>query len=465
MLDELDVAMLKEMPFEAVCRNRLKEIHHSNPARPRFRAMYPEQSFSKAVMQCRYNQSDVGLVGNYMAKNYGGHFTHFALYATLREMGYSVLMIERPADAKAKLKVFKPVLFEKNPYKPFEMARNYPDLEAMKELNELCKVFVSGSDQMFNNNLYLGYNRFMCQGYVADNRYKMSYAGSFGHDHIWGSEEDRAEEERFLKRFNAFSVREDTGVDVCRNHFGIEATHVLDPVFLCPMRHYEKMVDFGKQYIPEKPYLFAYILDADEEKEKVLRYYADAHDLVIRAVSDAVKSKTKQNAGWSIETVQGVKAEGWLAHIAKSSFYITDSFHGMCFAVLFRKEFMVIVNKTRGETRFTSIARVLGLEDRLCYDFDELKERLKTVAPINYDAVYEKLEKERIRCKEYLKNHVEEGMKFYSNAEAVFKDDQKDKSFIPWFFKKVRGGIQCLKDNGLRYTVKHFFKKVRNRLK
>ena len=532
---EADLIDLKQTPFSAASHNRVRTKYASHPSRPRFRDMYPEQGFSKTVMQCRHGKFDVGIVGLYMARNYGGHLTQFALYAAITEMGYSALMIERPGDCKAKVSMQKPQLFENIPYPEYAMAPLCRSIPEMKIFNDQCRVFVSGSDQMFNHNLYHSCNRFMCQNFVTSNHYKMSYAASFGHDRIWGSEVDRADEAFYLQQFDAFSVREDSAVDVCKKYFGVEATHVLDPVFLCPMRYYEKMVEFGTKYIPEKPYLFAYILDGNKEKEKVLRYYADNNGLIIRAVSDIGKSQVRQNAGWSINTMQDVKAEGWLAHIAKSSFYITDSFHGMCFAVLFRKEFMVIVNKTRGETRFTSIAKVLGLEDRLCYDFDELKERLETVAPIDYDAVYEKLEKERIRCKNYLKTHIEKGLQIYKamsafdildrrcdaisrkvdekareqlsllqekqllldevsrdnkeqqqqlNAQSLKLEDQSRKledqsrkleaqkqeleeyrlrmEYLarPWIVRKLKGGIQCLKDNGFWYTFVLFWKKV-----
>lgn len=413
---------------------------------------------------------DVGLVANYLAKNYGAHFTQYALFTTLTELGFSVLMIERPNDAPAKVRMQTPALFEISPYPPGVFAKLYPNLEEMKDLNSFCKVFVTGSDQLFNNNLYRGYNRFMCQGYVADNRYKMSYAASFGHDHIWGSGEDTLEETFLLKRFHAFSVREDSGVMVCKKYFGIKANHVLDPVFLCPMQNYERMVEYGSKYIPRKNYLFAYILDADKEKEKVLRHCAEKYQLEeIKAISDAVKPKNRQTDLWSINTLTDAKCETWLAHIAKSSFYITDSFHGMCFAILFKKDFLVIVNKDRGETRFTSVAKALGLEDRLCYDFQDLEERLKTATSIDYDAVFNKLEKERQRCKNYLQSQVMNGLRFYTAKPPVFEEISRWQAYKKKHEKRahmklmLQKGIHCLKEHGFFYTVKRLFEKFINK--
>lgn len=36
---------------------------------------------------------------------------------------------------------------------------------------------------------------------------------------------------------------------------------------------------------------------------------------------------------------------------------------------------------------------------------------------------------------------------------------------ITFFPRKIRGGIRCLKENGLHYTVRHFFEKVQNKMK
>lgn len=46
---------------------------------------------------------DVGLVSNYLAVNFGGSLTQYALYAIIKKMGYTVGMIERPLEARGKV--------------------------------------------------------------------------------------------------------------------------------------------------------------------------------------------------------------------------------------------------------------------------------------------------------------------------------------------------------------------------
>ena len=51
---------------------------------------------------------------------------------------------------------------------------------------------------------------------------------------------------------------------------------------------------------------------------------------------------------------------------------ITDSFHACVFSILFNKPFVVLGNKKRGMSRFTSLLKLFGLEDRLVSSMDEI---------------------------------------------------------------------------------------------
>ena len=88
-----------------------------------------------------------------------------------------------------------------------------------------------------------------------------------------------------------------------------------------------------------------------------------------------------------------VNIQEFLAYFKNSDFVITDSFHNICIAILFKKPFIAIGNKKRGITRFESLLKKFNLMDRLIYNIDEINSELFT--PINYDEVYKILEKEK----------------------------------------------------------------------
>ncbi len=407
---------IEETPIEAARFNRLQEKFEAHPQKERFKFLYPGHSFSEAVFQCRHSLYDIGLVGIYTVDNYGGELTQYALYRTLTDLGYSVLMIAQPMNSKLIPNLKGAHLFARDPYAEWDKSRYFANIAEMKFLNLQCNVFVTGSDQMFNNNLYNDYNKYMTQNFVTDNHCKIAYAASFGHDRIWGTERDRASESFFMKKFDYFSVREASGIEICKKEFGIDAVWTLDPVLLCPLERYEELIEQTEEYsskILDKPYIFAYIVDPDREKEAVIREYAGKNNLDIRAITDQHYDYTDEYIKklWDIDTASNVSMESWIAHIAKSEFVITDSFHGMCMAIINHKQFVVIVNKLRGETRFVSLLNLLGLEHRMVYSSIEFRDKMRNLQPVNYEQIDLKLEAEKEKSLHWLCNAIEEGKK------------------------------------------------------
>lgn len=72
-----------------------------------------------------------------------------------------------------------------------------------------------------------------------------------------------------LKRFDAISVREDIGVDMCRDLFGVRASQVLDPVLLCEKKVWDEL-GTKSQISFDEGYLLAYILEPTQYKRQVL---------------------------------------------------------------------------------------------------------------------------------------------------------------------------------------------------
>lgn len=290
-----------------------------------------------------------------------------------------------------------------------------------------------------------------------------------------------------MHRFDRFSVREDTAVNLCKNLFGVNATWVLDPVFIAPTNIYLNLIAHCKQQPPDKPYVFAYVLDPTEEKERILKNIAQQGKLQIRAISDIGHSREKVLQRWNIETLFDVKIESWLAHIYHCSFFVTDSFHGMCFAIMFHKQFLVLVNKRRGETRFTSLLNLLGLEARLCYSEQELRTKARTLSTIDYTEVDKKLNQERERSRKWLRDAIEVGKDVKKpfdtfdildgRCDDLEREIQKLQQIIEkqkassfrmqikksWLFRKIRGGYRCVKENGWKYTIRHFGEKVKGK--
>lgn len=107
--------------------------------------------------------------------------------------------------------------------------------------------------------------------------------------------------------------------------------------------------------------------------------------------------------------------ENWASAIKNCKFFITDSFHGACFAIIFNKPFICIVNKSRGESRFKSLFKTFGLENRCVYENVDITDIISQ--QIDYQSVNAIIQNEVQRSKDWLLNAINtEKNKLANNA-------------------------------------------------
>lgn len=379
--------------------NRIRPAYPQHPHRDRlFDFLSNGKSLAESIKYVYNKKYDVGIVGIYTIGNFGGALTYFALYHVVKDLGYSVLMIERPKNAEHKPGLLK--IYNHDPYLAYEKAKLYDTKYAMQELNDNCDTFLVGSDQMFNDFLYHRFGEWVTLDWVKDSKKKIAYAASFGHDYIWSPESVRAEMSFFMKKFDAFSVREESGIELCDKYFGVPATWVLDPVFLCDRKYYDRLVEDSAMQFPEH-YLGAYILDPNKEKENIVNRVCGNFSLEPQVFSEMIFKDRPKN-GWTLPILDSTLVNDRIKNIAHSDFFIADSFHGICLAILFRKNFIAILNRNRGASRFHTILSRLGLLDRIVESENDIIAHPHILQPIDYDSVYEKLNAEKSRCIKWL---------------------------------------------------------------
>lgn len=90
---------------------------------------------------------------------------------------------------------------------------------------------------------------------------------------------------------------------------------------------------------------------------------------------------------------------------------MADSFHGTCIAIVYKIPFLFIkgaMTEEVGLGRVTSLLKLLGIQDRIVPTVqDALNDMEKYTQDIDWVSVYEKLEKEKSRCLNWLKNALE----------------------------------------------------------
>lgn len=220
---------------------------------------------------------------------------------------------------------------------------------------------------------------------------KVSYAASFGFgDWKYAQHTERVKE--LLARFDAVSVREASGVEICNQVFGRpDAVHVLDPTMVVDPVFYEEIAAPPSHRAP--PTLLSYVLDDEPDRLRI-------SDEVLQALGPGFSHRSlKLDAGWATLDVPG-----WLRAFMDADFVLTDSFHGVVFSIIFRKNFIGIVNRNRGADRFTSLLQQLGLLDRLVSESDRGTVLDLVQRPIDYSAVEPRLSALRQISMAFLRN-------------------------------------------------------------
>lgn len=312
-------------------------------------------------------------------------------------------------------------LWQKTPYPDYDESVHSPHKGALMQYNWNCDIFVLGSDQLLRAGFVWDMGFHQCMDWVYSNKYKIAYATSFGSGTFEGDDRLRAREGFFLKRFQKISVREASGIDILKNDFGLEATHVLDPVFLCEVATYEKMAKFGSMRLPDGKFTAAYILDPTESRAEMVRHISKnfTNENAI-AVSD-VGRVNDDGYKWSFPTLEKVKVEEWLAVIKNCDFFLTDSFHGVCFALIFHKQFAVTFDKTqwRGLERIVSILEMFGLRDRLVSNLQDVKDRHFETNQIDYEKISRLIDAKRADSLTWLQDAIAE-RKAYKVNDTVY---------------------------------------------
>lgn len=272
--------------------------------------------------------------------------------------------------------------------------------------NSNFDAFVVGSDQIFSN-----YHGAVIDGsvvnaylpFVDDTKIiKLSYAASFGKDYWEYTEAETKKAQKAAKSFKAISVREHSGIALCKQHLHIDAQQHLDPTLLLNNSDYIDAFDITSVK-PSDGDLLVYIIDSNADKQQMVEYVEKTLSLTKFVVNSRAEDLSLKNI--SIEQCIQPPVEQWLRGFYDAKFIITDSFHACVFSILFHKPFIAIGNAQRGMARFQSLLGQFDLADRLIVNASQLQQ-INLAAPIDFNSIDAKLDIERERAINYLKQNL-----------------------------------------------------------
>ncbi len=205
-----------------------------------------------------------------------------------------------------------------------------------------CDAVIVGSDQVwrpqYNYRIEDMYLKFAERLPIK----RIAYAASFGVAEWEYTPKQTCECSRLAKKFDAISVREESGVRLCKEYLGVDATWVLDPTLLLTKDDYLPICE--EIPICTEKYLAVYVLDENKEISATYEKIAASHGLIVKKFHADSKST--------------LSVPEWIAMFRDASYVVTDSFHGTVFSIIFGKEFKCIYNKGRGAARFESLLKL-----------------------------------------------------------------------------------------------------------
>lgn len=355
---------------------------------------------------------NIGIVTQSLANNYGGILQNYALQTTLNRIGHTPITIDfkcPPIDFRTYSYAFIKALVaylipsKRRPLPHRDVNRRsvtmdtfvsryirkthlldhyYPEL--IDEYN--LEALIVGSDQVWRP-IYNYYPEDMFLKFAAETDIpKIAYAASFGVDNWEFSADMTASCRKLAHKFKSISVRESSGIYLCREFLQIDAVEMVDPTLLLSKNDYETIC----KHIPvrNKHTLAAYLLDLNKEKIRFIYQLAEQNNL------EVVLFRADLNCSLSIEE--------WIAMFRDSRYIVTDSFHGTVFSIIFNKPFLSIPNIDRGTARFTSLLAKFGLEHRLISSFDDYN----GLDIIDWDQINRIIDTLRNKAYSYLTSHL-----------------------------------------------------------
>lgn len=362
---------------------------------------------------------DVGILGVWTGCNYGSIMTYYALNNVIKSLGYSVLMIDKMLTGSQQSDVEHKMTHSRR------FAEEHYDIsptlkkDEFYKLNDMCDTFVLGSDQLWNYGISKNFDKLFYLSFADASKKKIAYATSFGHSIDFAPDDERRIISSYMKRFDAISLREDDGVKICKDIYGVDSTQVLDPVFLVDPDTVYKPLAEKSTHRETEPFIAAYILDPTPEKKQALLHISEKlGGIKVINLLDGLfwlfdKNKEKMDMDNCIENLQ---VEDWLYYLSNAQFVVTDSCHGASFAMIFKKNFIPITNKRRGFSRFNSLAKLFNFRERLVTDVSRIMTDDSLLEPIDYNAIDEIMAKEKERSLKWLKDALE--------AKKVVKEDE-----------------------------------------
>ncbi len=359
------------------------------------------------------NDTKKYILNYWWASNYGAILTAYALHNT---MPNSLLVDNSSQLIKNSGCEFN--FAEKFSNKYLNITKKYSNYTELLELGKNNGYFIVGSDQVFRPNVALNVLDSFLLNYVNHCSKKIAFSASFGvtkEQFLKENNNDTIEKmKNALKTFHLISVREKSGIEICKDILGIDAEWIIDPVFFLKKEDYDKFTIHSDFNCQDK--IISYIIHSKNNKLKKIN-------------NEKIIQLARSN----------ISVEDWLNAIKTCKILITDSFHGVCFAIIFNKPFICVTDGQNSKTRLDSLFEMLCIKDKTINNI--LNISADDIFEVDYTFTEKIIEKERIKAKLFLD-------KISGSKENIEKSNEHKIKYLEF---KVR---ELEKQTTLKYQIK-----------
>ena len=367
------------------------------------------RTVNEAVDRCLNDECDY-LIHNFWwtVCNYGAILTAYSMQQLINSYGFFTKII----NAKETVRKNKSKYFSEFAEKYLDLTKKYNVVD-LRDVSKNVKGIILGSDQVFRLEYISRYRNLYLLNFADKNCKKIALSASFGLNQKDFLKDKYATKDSLnlmkhaLSSFDYISTREISGKDICKNILGIESDFILDPVFLIDKQKYIDMME--DSYVNTKDKIVTYVLDTNNEYQTTFE-------------------KIKQNSGKEIYHLTAKKnsVEDWLKGIYDCDLFITDSFHGVCFALIFNKPFICVQNIERGIARFETLIDIFNIKNNFISDINDIRMENLT-ENIDYTSVNKILEKEKQRCLGIIEKVLKDS---YSNNPSAAENKNTNEKYL-----------------------------------
>lgn len=349
-----------------------------------------------------------GIITFHRALNYGAILQSYALGQIINSFDipceiidyrckfieelYKPFSVGHCADFSSKIKkcIKSPFLAKKR--KAFDaFTKKYMTLTAKcstkAELLSVCKeldTVVSGSDQVFNPEAAGGDFSYFLDFAPPDIK-KIAYGGSLGYSAFPEMYEAQCIE--YLEKFDSISIREKSACDLIEKLLGKDVQNVLDPVLAVDESVWKKLAKKPVN-LPDK-YILVYLMEGCEHCIGKARKMAKENNCGLVLINPNLKQLFSCR---DFVMYPYASPEEFLGIFESAQAVVTNSFHGVAFSLVFRKEFYAEASNVKKMSRIADLLELFRLSDRVLpnnvsYKFDRenvekvlCEERKKSVA-------------------------------------------------------------------------------------